>query len=50
MYTDAQPTDDLIKVSVPFSTELTDSNATRVSLKQTAGTGRNFPWKVLKFA
>jgi len=50
MYTDAQPTDDLIKVSVPFSTELTDTNATRVSLKQTTGTGRSFPWKVLKFS
>jgi hypothetical protein len=48
-YIGAQPTDDLIKISVPISNELTDANALRFSLKQTAGTGRNFPWKVLKY-
>ena len=46
----AQPTDDLIAISVPISTELTDTNALRFSLKQTQGTSRNFPWSVLKFA
>lgn len=50
MYTDAQPTDDMIKISVPISNELTDTNALRFSLKQTSGTGRSFPWKVLKYA
>lgn len=46
----AQPADDIIKISVPISNELTDTNALRFSLKQTAGTGRAFPWKVLKYA
>ena len=45
----AQPTDDLIKISVPISNELTDTNSLRFSLKQTNGTSRNFPWKVLKY-
>ena len=49
-YSGVQATDDLIKVSIPISNELTDTNALRFSLKQTAGTGRNFPWKVLKHA
>lgn len=49
-YDDAQPTDDLIKISVPISNELTDTNALRFSLKQTKGTSRNYPWKVLKYA
>lgn len=48
-YQDAQPTDDLIKISVPISNELTDSGALRFTLKQTFGTSRNFPWKVLTF-
>lgn len=45
----AQPTDDLIKISVPISNELTDTNSLRFSLKQTFGTSRNFPWKVLTY-
>jgi hypothetical protein len=49
-YSDAQLADDLIKISVPISNELTDTNSLRFSLKQTAGTGRAFPWKVLKYA
>lgn len=47
---DAQSADDLIKISVPISNELTDSGALRFTLKQTTGTSRNFPWKVLKYA
>lgn len=46
----AQPADDLIKISVPISNELTDAGALRFTLKQTVGTSRNFPWKVLKYA
>lgn len=46
----AQLADDLIKGSVPVATDLTDSTALRFSLKQTFGTGRAFPWKVLKYA
>jgi hypothetical protein len=49
-YEGAQSVDDLIKNSVPVSNELTDANALRFSLKQTFGTSRNFPWKVLKYA
>lgn len=44
----AQPVDDLIKIMVPISNELTDATALQFTLKQTAGTGRAFPWKVLK--
>ena len=49
-YDGAQATDDLIKVSVPISNELTDTNALQFSIKQTLGTARAFPWKVLKYA
>jgi hypothetical protein len=49
-YDGGQPADDLIKISVPISNELTDTNAIRFSLKQVAGTTRTFPWKVLKYA
>jgi hypothetical protein len=49
-YTDAQPADDLIKISVPISNELTDAGSLRFTLNQTVGTGRAFPWKVLKYA
>jgi hypothetical protein len=48
MYSGVQPTDDVIKISVPISNELTDTNSLRFSLKQTFGTGRDYPWKVLK--
>lgn len=46
----AQPTDDLIAIGVPISNELTDAGSLRFTLKQTHGTSRNFPWKVLKYA
>src|SRR5579872_3501391 len=46
----AQLTDDLMKVSLPIGNDLTDSTALRFSLKQTFGVGRNFNWKVLKYA
>ena len=46
-----QPTDDLIKISVPISNELTDSGALRFTLKQIGGgTAKAYPWKVLKYA
>lgn len=47
---DAQPADDQIAISVPISNELTDAGSLRFTLKQTAGTGRSYPWKVLKYA
>ncbi len=52
-FMDAQGGDDTyprIAVSVPISNELTDAGALRFTMKQTAGTGRIFPWKVLKYA
>lgn len=50
-YEGAQPTTDLIKISVPISNELTDTNAVRFSLTQSgAGTDKAFPWVVLKHA
>ena len=49
-FPDAQYTDDLVKISVPISNELTDTGALRFTLKQTVGTGRSYPWKVLKYA
>lgn len=49
VYQDAQVADDLIKISVPVSNDLTDAGAIRFTLKQTLGTGRVFPWKVLKY-
>jgi len=47
--TNAQDADDLIAISVPIANELTDSGSLRFTLKQAAGTSRNFPWKVLKY-
>lgn len=49
-YFDTQVADDKIKISVPISNELTDAGALRFTLKQVTGTGRAFPWKVLKYA
>ena len=46
---DAQP-EPKIAISEPISNDLTDTNALRFSIKQTAGTGRSIPWKVLKHA
>lgn len=40
---------DVVTISVPISNELTDSGALRFTLKQTTGTGRAYPWKVLSY-
>lgn len=45
---DAQPTDDTVVSFPPVSNELTDAGSVRFTLKQTRGTGRNFPWKVIQ--
>lgn len=37
------------KVCDPIGNELTDAGSLRFTLKQTAGVGRAFPWKVLKY-
>lgn len=46
-YQGAQPTDGLIAISAPISNDLAAASALRFSLKQTFGTGRNFPFKIL---
>ena len=48
-FSGAQPADDMIRISVPISNELTDAGALRFTLKQTRGTARTFPWKVLSY-
>jgi len=48
-WADAQPADDLIKISVPISSELTDAGSLRFTLKQATGTSRAFAWKVLAY-
>lgn len=57
VYSGAQFTDDLIKISVPVSNGLTDTNALKFTLKQVydsvngaSGAGKSFPWSVLKHA
>lgn len=49
-FADAQNADNVIAISVPISTALSDSGAVRATLKQVAGTGRAFPWNLKKFA
>lgn len=46
-YYGAQPAYDLIAESPFVATDLSDSQGLRFSLKQTFGTGRSYPWKVL---
>ena len=45
----SQITDDLIKVSLPIGNNLTDATSLSFTLKQTFGTGRTYPWKVMEF-
>lgn len=47
-YAGAQSSDDIVKISVPVMNELTDAGSLRFTLKQTSGTGRAYPWKVLQ--
>jgi hypothetical protein len=48
-FRDAQIADNTIKISVPIGNDLADAGSLRFTLKQTAGTGRSFPWKVLRY-
>lgn len=47
-YSGAQIADDFIKVSPLLYNDLTDATACKFTLKQTFGTSRTFPWKVLR--
>lgn len=49
-YYGAQPTDDKIAVSIPIGNDLTDASSLEFTIKQTFGTSRSVPWKVLKYA
>lgn len=49
MFAGVQPTEDVLKTSVPIVVDATAA-ACEVTLKQTLGTGRAFPWSVLKIA
>lgn len=44
----AQITDDIMKMSIPIANDLTDTDSIEFTLKQTFGTSRDYPWKVLK--
>lgn len=49
-YADAQPADDMIKVSVPISDEQTSGSPLTFTLQQTAGTARAYWVKILLYA
>lgn len=49
-YYGAQVADDMIKMSFPVGNDLSDSTALQCSIKQTFGTARSIPWKVLKYS
>lgn len=49
MFAGAQPTEDVLKTSVPIVIDATAA-ACDVTLKQTLGTGRSFAWSILKLA
>lgn len=49
-FEDAQSVDDVVKISVPVSNDLTDSGSIRFTLTQSgAGTAKAFDWKVLTY-
>lgn len=47
MFCGAQPADDVGKISAPFMID-SAAGGCLITLKQTIGTGRSFPWKILK--
>jgi hypothetical protein len=49
MFAGVQPTEDTLKTSVPIVVDST-AGACTVTLKQTVGTGRAFPFSILKLA
>jgi hypothetical protein len=48
-FSGVQPTDDMIKVSVPVSNHLTDTDSLRFTIKQTHGTSIDAPWTVIEY-
>lgn len=49
-FADAQPADDLIQTMVPIANDLVEAGTLVYTIKQTRGTGRAIPWKVLQHA
>ena len=45
----AQPTDDLIQISLPIGNDLGEASALQFTLKQVLGTGRSFIYKILAY-
>jgi hypothetical protein len=48
LYTGVQAADQVIKRSETYETELAEADGLTFTLKQTAGTGRAFPWCVTR--
>ena len=48
-FEDAAPAENQIFVSEPIGNDLADATAVRFTLKQIAGTGRSYKWKVLQY-
>ncbi len=49
-YQGAQPTDSQLAISLHIGNELTDSGSLRFTMEQRFGTGRAYPWKVMKLS
>lgn len=49
IFANACPLDNIIQISVPISSELTGTTGLQFTIKQTTGTGRIIPWKVLSY-
>ena len=45
----APDTDGIIAVSVPIANDLLEANSLQFTMKQVAGTGRSFKWKILRY-
>ena len=45
----AQPTDDMVAISVPVSTDLSTTSALVFSIKQTFGAAKTIDWKVIVY-
>jgi hypothetical protein len=49
LFAGAPDSNNQIAISVPIANELSDNNALLFTLKQIAGIGRNFDWKIIRY-
>lgn len=49
IFVGAQPTDNILQISVPIANDLVEADSVRFTILQTAGTARAFPWKVISY-